>query len=161
MLGRDGPDLVLSWSPPALQYPEGYYVLREGSLPVLTQCCDFRDPDAASTLGVLVYRVYAFSASGVSQPQLASVALWPPPRPTLKSAALSKKRVRLSVSNLTPGAFLRIYRDNTLILTTSAASKTLRVSLLNQPSGRHSYTVRQETSMGTSGVSKPSSSRVR
>ena len=161
LLGRDGPDLVLSWSPPALVSPEGYYVLREGSLPVISQCCYFRDTDAASTRGVLVYRVYAFSPAGISQPQLASVVLWAPSSPKLKSVALGKKRVQLSVSGLTPGASLKIYRNNVLILTRPASSKTLRVTLLNQPSGRHTYTVRQETSAGFSGVSKPASSRVK
>ena len=161
LLGRDGPDIVLSWSPPALLSPEGYYVLREGSLPVISQCCYFRDTDAASTRGVLVYRVYAFSPAGISQPQLASAVLWAPPSPKLKSVALGKKRVRLSVSGLTPGASLKIYRNNILILTRPASSKTLRVTLLNQPSGRHTYTVRQETSAGFSSASKPASSRVR
>ena len=161
LLGRDGPDIVLSWSPPALLSPEGYYVLREGSLPVISQCCYFRDTNAASTRGVLVYRVYAFSPAGISQPQLASVVLWAPPSPKLKSVALGKKRVQLSVSGLTPGASLKIYRNNILILTRPASSKTLRVTLLNQPSGRHTYTVRQETLAGFSGVSKPASSRVK
>ena len=161
LLGRDGPDIVLSWSPPALLSPEGYYVLREGSLPVISQCCYFRDTDAASTRGVLMYRVYAFSPAGISQPQLASAVLWAPSSPKLKSVALGKKRVQLSVSGLTPGASLKIYRNNILILTRPASSKTLRVTLLNQPSGRHIYTVRQETSAGFSSASKPASSRVR
>jgi hypothetical protein len=161
LLSRDGPDVVLLWDPPSAVSPDGYYVLREGSLPVPAVCCTFRDQEAASEFGVLIYKVYAFSASGISSPQTASVAFSPPTRPSLKAQASGKKRVKLSLSSLVPGAVVKIYRDGSLVYSGVTTTRTRRFYLYDQPSGNHTYSARQELDLGTSKVSRSSRVRVR
>lgn len=161
LLSREGPDVVLLWDPPSVVSPDGYYVLREGSLPVPAVCCSFRDQEAASEFGVLIYKVFAFSASGISSPQTASVAFSPPVRPSLKAQAAGRKRVKLSLSALVPGAVVKIYRDGSLIYTGITTTRTRRFYLYDQPSGNHTYSARQELDLGTSKASKSSRIRVR
>lgn len=161
LLSRDGTDLVLSWDPPASGAPDGYYVAREGSLPVFAQCCDFRDTNAATEYGVFVYKVFAFSKAGVSLPQMTSVALSPPAKPSMKASSIGRKRVRLQVSRVQPGSVLRFYRNGVLVYSALAQSRSFKVTLESQPAGRHIYTVRQESSLGTSKLSDATRLRIR
>jgi hypothetical protein len=143
-------DIVLSYAPATRSGLLGYYVTRAGAAPRYITTTTFRDSNAAKTAQTVTYSVTARYRSGVSVPVTATIVVTPPATPVVTSASVASRQVRLTLSSVTPGTFLLIYRGASLVGTYPASSSVL---LNREPVGTHKYSVQATSSAGTSGLS--------